>query len=669
MRICHGVAGHTIEVDETQLQWKKPIDLVEQYALERWDMSATDLIALSGGGGVVGPSLSTESLGSDRDVFIFLRSTLDPREEVTAEPLALSDLTAEKNAEAMNAADTEDELLRLRANCSGADPAFEAFRSNIEEAHRWLLESRPVNVLAAQATSRLQVQRQAAQAVLENLASHRTTCSRSMTLFLQKYGKVQERFDQNLANVEPSMNALQLVSLHPAMCAPGRAVLADLVPRDRIKQFATNLQVERKRLAQRVEKLQKQDAFVQNLCEQVKEHMLQFSQEDGVETIASKIRSEHGSAETELLPELRRIVPQEGAAPTRVLEEEKRSAGALEGLARVCGNIRTQRLPELQARWEQRQALFQQRLREVSYVQSKVRDVERQAALLEEEINVQRNYSQKLGHLKKLPKAYQKMLYEVARRRQFRDRYLAEREQARLRLARMAEEENSRRRAFLQRHGCHLPAELAQGLGCLVPPVTLEVAGFDTQLPDVDYKSMFEAGGASASNSMPTDRSHGQCVVSGAAQQGQSLPGRAEAPFGRTSSTSSCGSSSLHQPWAAKGLGSTCSAQLAGGSQGGSSGRAGTGSSGQAASILAASQDGAGTGTGGSSQSLGGTGTAGGTGTGSGADSQVKSGEARSTEELNRELNAQVASLKEELARLHAGQNLSPNAEAPSTPG
>lgn len=641
MRICHGVAGHAVEIDEAELQWKSAIDLVKQCAHDRWDMSATDLIALFSGGGTVGPGPIIDSLGSARDIFVFLRSALDARSEVSVESLALTEPTgSDKDDEAT----PEDELLRLRATC--ADPAFEVFRSNIEEAQRWIRESRPVNALAIQAVARLGVQRLAAEAVLENLTSYRATCSRSMELFMQKYSKVQHRFDQHLADVEPCMNALSEVVLNPGMQAPGREVLADLVPRERINKFTANLQAERKRLDRRLEKLKQQDTQVQRGCEQVQEHMLQFSQEDGVESVAEKIKSHHARAETELLPELRSLIPSEGAAPTSVLEEEKRSAGVLEVLAKLCGNVRAQRLPELQARWEQRQTQFLQRLREVSYVQSKVRDVERQAALLEEEINVQRGYSEQLSHLKKMPKAYEKMLHEVARRQQFHEHYLAEREQTRLRLARMAEEENNRRRTFLQRHGCHLPAELAHGLGSLVPPVTIHVAGFDAQLPKIDFNSVTDSTSNAAANSLT------QQASPTAAAQGNSLPSRADTGISRdrTSSTSSCGSFSQgpqklisrnrnQSPGNRGGQGATEEPSSSG--QGDSSGQAA--SSVQAASVLANSQDG-GTATGGSSQSLGGTGIGGAASSASGLEAQ------------NRELSAQVESLKEELAQLRQAQ-------------
>merc|ERR1712187_787839 len=113
---------------------------------------------------------------------------------------------------------------------------------------------------------------------------------------------------------------------------------------------------------------------------------------------------------------------------------------------------------ELRAAWQHQSATFLQRLREVSYIQSKVRDVERQAVVLEGEVNSQRMNAAQLGHLRRMPKAYQKMLVEVARRREFRGHYAAQCEHFRSLLGKMMEDENSRRREFMKHYGCHLPA-------------------------------------------------------------------------------------------------------------------------------------------------------------------------------------------------------------------
>lgn len=485
MRICHGLTGEVVEADDQELQWRGPLELAQQRASERWDLAADDLIALAsdshGTAQAEGPTGSAD-FGTSGEVFLFPRGALDPAAEILAPPLTAEPMSPRQVC-------PEDEALR-RLSGHG-DPAIEAFRSNIEEARRRVLESRPAAAIAKRVEERLRIQALAARAVMGNLVSHRETCGHSLSLLTEKYERVQERLDQSLAQVEISMAAMQAVTLHPALCSEGRESLADAVPSERIARFTANLQAERARLGQRLEKLRQRDAHGQALCEQVVERMEQLLGDTSAEATARTIREEHARAEGELLPALCELVPLEGASAHSVLGDEKRSAGALEGLAQACGAVSAFHT-ELQAQWGQRYVGLVQRIREVSYVQSKVRDVERQAALLEEEINAQRGHSHQLGHLQKMPQAYHRMLAEVARRRQFRERYLARCERVRAELARMVEEENGRRRAFFQRHGRHLPADISQGLGALAPVATLELPEFDASLPDIDLASLRE---------------------------------------------------------------------------------------------------------------------------------------------------------------------------------
>jgi len=487
MRICHGLAGQVLEVDDQELEWRFPVDVVRLHVCNRWDVEADDLILLASGGDVLGPNVRSEAFGRCRDVFVFLRSALDPK----AAPVQ-SHLVVEPQSPDAEADEHDDPL-----QPSGADPAFSAFRGNIAEARRQLAESRPLVSLASSAEARQEVQRLAGQAVLDNLASQRATCTRSMSLFLQKYDRVQERFDQNLSKVEASFAALTNVALHPALRATGRESLADVVPRERVLQYAASLREERAQLARRLAKLRQQDSQTQALCEQIANTLRQVLQDDAVVAAAQAIQQEHARAQSELLPALCGLVPQEGAAPASVLEDEKRSASMLEGLARACSSMRDL-LSEHQASWERRHHSFMQRLREVSYIQSRVRNVERQAALLEEEINVQRSYSQMFSKLQRLPKAYHKALCEIARRRDFKTRYAAQGDHARSTLARMMEEENVRRRAFHQRYGCQLPADLFSSLGSIAPAAVITVPEFDVALPNIDFTSLLQAADLSS---------------------------------------------------------------------------------------------------------------------------------------------------------------------------
>eukprot|EP00929_Paragymnodinium_shiwhaense_P076873 TRINITY_DN39577_c0_g4_i2.p1 TRINITY_DN39577_c0_g4~~TRINITY_DN39577_c0_g4_i2.p1 ORF type:complete len:628 (+),score=176.15 TRINITY_DN39577_c0_g4_i2:201-2084(+) len=495
MRICHGLLGETIDVDEES--WRKPLDVVREHACSRWGLDVDDLIVLAGGGAVVGPDTTAEELcgkGESEDaptkafnVFVFLRRHLSGalgtvEDTLSNLPVAPEEQCRDDSSDAWK----EEEQLRLKA---ASDPALEAFRGNIEEARKRVHEARPVLNLAKREEVRLDVHRQAVKAVLDNLLSHTATCGRSLTLFMQKYDRVQETLEHNLSQVEPSLEALAATQLHPALCAPGKETLLDVLPRDRLLQFTSNLKEERDRLAQRLDKLRQRHSNVQALCDQVVEKLRHLLDEEAAQSSIQSIENALASVQASMLPELCACVPPEGASPSDVLEYEKRSRDLLEGLNRVCSGVWHSKA-ELSVACDRQREAFLARLREVAYLQAKVREVERQAALLEEEINAQLSGSQDLAHLRRMPKAYQKLLSEIARRKEFKARYLDRCTEARNALARMKESENARRKDFNQRYGVHLPAPLFQGCsgfspGGLVPTVSVEVPDFDVDLPEV----------------------------------------------------------------------------------------------------------------------------------------------------------------------------------------
>eukprot|EP00927_Polykrikos_kofoidii_P072023 TRINITY_DN6819_c0_g1_i1.p1 TRINITY_DN6819_c0_g1~~TRINITY_DN6819_c0_g1_i1.p1 ORF type:complete len:590 (+),score=112.12 TRINITY_DN6819_c0_g1_i1:107-1876(+) len=493
MRICNGLTGEALDLDDRELPWKKLLDLVKQQACERWSVPAEELIVLAGDGSLVGPDWRAEEFDkgqyscSSNDIFVFVRNALSG---FAPDPVSDQLAFVEDEIEDHDSSHPEDELLRLRAECG--DSAVEQFRSNIAEARRRVVELRPIASLVTREEARLQVQRLAGRAVLENLASHVATCTRSLTLFLQKHERVQERLDNCLAQVEPSMAALGATTLHHALRAPGQETLADVVPRERILRFTAKMQAERDRLGQRMEKLRHRHEHVQVLCDQVAERLRQLSDENGVDVAARAIAAGRSKAESELLPALCACVPREGADAHAVLADEQQSEAILKSLTETCLSVRNSQADLAVASERSRGALLQ-RLREVSYMQSKVREVERQAALLEEEINSQRGSTQQLNHIKRMPKAYQRMLFEIARRREFRTRYATKIEMTRTMLAKMMEDENAHRREFIQRYGCHLPAELIQGLGSFVPPTSVHVPEFDVALPEIDFASLLDS--------------------------------------------------------------------------------------------------------------------------------------------------------------------------------
>lgn len=481
MRICHGLAGEFVDVEDQELECKKPLDVITQHVWSRWQVAADDIIILLTGGLELRRSCGSEELGEGSDVFIFLRSALDPQEHIPVTPLKGDDGLI------LESSHLEEEL-RLRASL---DPALKAFHTDLSEAGNLLAGSRSAASIAVQAEAFVKVQRLSAQVVLDNLTSHREVCTRSMALFQQKYEKLEEQFDLHLGNVEAWMAALGDIALHPAVCDAGCQTLADLVPQDRISSAHIRLQEERAQFTQRVSKLLQQERAVKGPFDNVTANVKAFIAEGVLVMKARAIRQEHARADSDLLTALCAVMPQEDAPASSILEYEKRSSKALEDISKACNGVRELQ-EELQACWRQQHTGFLLRLREVAFVQSSMHDVESQAALLEEEINNLSDRLQKLGRLRKMPRAYQQMLQDIARRRQFRALYTAKVQDAREVLTKMMEEENEQRRAFLRNHGCFLPASLVQGLGSYAPPVTMSLPDFDKLLPCIDFASLQE---------------------------------------------------------------------------------------------------------------------------------------------------------------------------------
>merc|ERR1719291_692470 len=106
-----------------------------------------------------------------------------------------------------------------------------------------------------------------------------------------------------------------------------------------------------------------------------------------------------------------------------------------------------------------------------------------------------------------MPKAHHRMLNEIARRRSFRDNYVAQANNARATLTKMMEEENSCRARFMEKYGKHLPADLIGGLLGSAPPAAVDMPDFDGDLPCIEFDSLrqqTEASGGGSASVMPT---------------------------------------------------------------------------------------------------------------------------------------------------------------------
>mmetsp|Transcript_37977 Transcript_37977/g.82226 ORF Transcript_37977/g.82226 Transcript_37977/m.82226 type:complete len:562 (-) Transcript_37977:228-1913(-) len=552
MRICHGLLGETLETTEDADQ--VPLEVVRHHAMFQWQVPPEDLIILIPGGSVLTSTVKFQDLPPGSDVFIFRKSFLedsaeegtesaakraDPEENpkdakslaALAEDLHLSSTEASQvEAEDVEACASVENSLR-RAWPSAEEPLRAKFLNNITEARASLERMRMSVVLALRIQVRLEIQQLAIQVVLENLKSHRTLCSESLALFLRKHDKVQSKLQESLAQVPTFLETLRSVSLHPTLRLPGRETLGDAIPHERILRFTSKLQAERERCNNQLEKLKQQDAQVKYICDQTAGQVRQLLQDPSVQGVTHSIKDQHTHIVRDLLPTLGLQVSVVSSEPSVILEEERRCDQALSGIRRLSMDT-WNRIEGLRHTWVRRIDSFIQRLREVSYSQSKVKSVERQAALLEEEVNAQRRSLDQIDHLQKLPKSYQKALLEVCRRHTFRERYMSTCEKLQRELTRMVEDENKLRRGFAARYGCHLPVDLVPGIGSMVPGASVEVPDFDSLLP------LFEATEVDDNKNLPDARaaaSTSGSILMTESQLGQSGLQEASANIGKTS--------------------------------------------------------------------------------------------------------------------------------------
>jgi hypothetical protein len=237
------------------------------------------------------------------------------------------------------------------------------------------------------------------------------------------------------------------------------------------------------RLEGKIESLTENSAEICKVTDQEHENLNAFEEDRTLE----QAMEEQASALDKARPLWDRVLECVTATEAQdVLAAEKVSARVVADLEPVLLEHQEQHQRCLQL-WNARCGHFLQRLRDVSYVQTRLRSVELQGVLFSESLRTLGSQLAQASHIAKMPVAYQKALYELARRRQFKQRYLAYAQHARDVLKRMKDEEDECRRHFMRRHGCHLPTDFLPGLDTLPPAPVIEVASFDEGLPEVDF--------------------------------------------------------------------------------------------------------------------------------------------------------------------------------------
>ncbi|CEM11250.1 unnamed protein product [Vitrella brassicaformis CCMP3155] len=543
--VCDALYGEVLHLERIDVGKKGgPNEALKAKLADKWRVPVQDIILLPEGGG--GGGADTDR---DRWWFTFRRSSLDQKgtdvsasssgapqsSSASSAPSGLIDsgegsgddpflrphrLTTSTHVEL----EADEEELFRSASAQTLDPALQSFHNAMHDARLVVEGTRSLSMAISDLHERVRRQKRACRAVIANLLHHKDTFLASVDAFSKKSTGVHARHQSVLEGLDAAIGRLREVELHPAMRLQGRHTLADVVPEQRIRQFAASCGADHDRIRRRIEQLRKVAIETGQHTDGELEKMNDFCADETVEKnmheLNELLRQQKATFKSLLqtLPPQPTIEasttismvgvgdaqrPQEHPDVVRSFSPE----AAAELLAKekqqheYLGRVQDlhEKVKELYSRccvrWSSRCAAFLEHLREVSSLQSRIHQLSSQGVVFEETLNKQKADFSHLSHIDRMPSAYQAALTEIARRRTFKAKYVARAMSACDVLTRMREEEEERRRTFMKRHGVHLPAEFIPGLEALPATISVDIPDFDEGLPQIDLSGPLSASG------------------------------------------------------------------------------------------------------------------------------------------------------------------------------
>jgi len=158
---------------------------------------------------------------------------------------------------------------------------------------------------------------------------------------------------------------------------------------------------------------------------------------------------------------------------------------SIEQLCRLCADEHTAMMQRMQ-----------KQMYLVSVLQSRIREQGQRLGAMRAALEQLVRGTNELKHVERMPSAYVAALTEVILRRAFKRKYVAELERVFDRLAKMIDNECTRRETFAKAHGGHLPPNLLLGLADRPAYCDIRMRQFDGLLPDIDdfsVKDLFQS--------------------------------------------------------------------------------------------------------------------------------------------------------------------------------
>jgi hypothetical protein len=346
----------------------------------------------------------------------------------------------------------------------------------------------------------------AIDAARANVEVHYSYICKVFSAFMERYTSLQQAQRDVLLNFEHDMELLSVTPLHPAAQSEGRRMLVDLVPRERLREWANNCRVAREQFAVKVADL---EAIFAALRSEV-ESLFMTAPSVDLDELGKRMEEAHGQLDVEA--SIMQCLEKDFNGVRRLVEETVRqmasqradaicppdACAAMEAMVtshvgdlvpqiRRCDAQLTAFMRNCAECKSQMTCDVYQQLRQISAMQSRIRDMRNKLAVFQEVAAKQGELFAELCLVSRVPNAYRACLAEVVRRRAFAELFANQATQLAERMAQLREKEMGRQEAFKSHVERYIPGDLQRALGLSLPPPLCEVniPAQERALPDV----------------------------------------------------------------------------------------------------------------------------------------------------------------------------------------
>ncbi|CAL8460904.1 g435 [Coccomyxa elongata] len=350
--------------------------------------------------------------------------------------------------------------------------------------------------VSIQLEEEMQVQAAAIEAARGNVEHHYNYICSHFQDFMTKYTEQRRKHAEVLGRFERDMEALASVEVPAQARTPDLARLSDLVPQQRMRDWAAQCASSHQHLSDKVADV---EAVFNALRADVEALFMTAPSVDldaitqGLQDMQALVREEDNILEVltadygqvqKLVEEAVRQLSQ-AAAASSVTPLDK-----CQLMEQMNDNHVSQLLPRLRA-CDEHAAAFMQRclddknqmmadvlahLRAISGQQSKIRGLRSKLAILKEAAAKQEGATSELLLVRRIPAVYRQCLAECMRREAFGELYAGQAGQMAERMGRLRAKEVAKREDFLKHVERYLPAPLLAGMGLLSQPPHCQIS-------------------------------------------------------------------------------------------------------------------------------------------------------------------------------------------------